>query len=118
MAQHASLAPERWSRFSLDQQVLMIGNEMNRASKLMGAGDRERRERCYERVLALTDLTIEVNPGRSLRREMLRWRDLVAELYISGVGDPERHRAAFRALLFFTPEAARQVPLLPATRSR
>ena len=26
MTQHASLSPERWSAFSLDQQILMIGN--------------------------------------------------------------------------------------------
>lgn len=29
MPQHASLTPERWSASTLDQQILMIGNEMN-----------------------------------------------------------------------------------------
>jgi len=49
--QHASLTPERWSTFSLDQQILMIANEMNRASKLFAGGDRERLLGCYERAL-------------------------------------------------------------------
>src|SRR3989449_11634574 len=42
MNQHAGLSPERWAAFSLDQQVLMIANEMNRAAKLMAPADRER----------------------------------------------------------------------------
>lgn len=54
MTQHASLSPERWAAFSLDQQILMIGNEMNRGM----------------------------------------------------------HTAAFRALLFFTPAAAQQIPFV------
>lgn len=34
MLQHGSLTPERWIGFTLDQQILMIGNEMNRAASL------------------------------------------------------------------------------------
>jgi len=37
--QHAGLSPQRWSSFSLEQQVLMTGNELNRAGKLARAGD-------------------------------------------------------------------------------
>ena len=39
MTQHATLTPERWRQFTLDQQLLMIANEMNRASKLLKPGD-------------------------------------------------------------------------------
>lgn len=35
VTQHSSLSPARWATFPLDQQVLMIGNEMHRAGKLM-----------------------------------------------------------------------------------
>jgi hypothetical protein len=58
MTQHASLTPERWARFDLDQQILMIANEMKRASALMAPEDRDMRERGYERVLRLLDLTV------------------------------------------------------------
>src|SRR3990172_11260732 len=109
MEQHASLSPERWSSFSLDQQILMIANEMNRAGKLMGVLDRDRQRAAYERALALTDLTIRLQPRPTLRRELLRWRDLVAVLYVSDSPDPSGHAAAFRCLLRFTPEASKQL---------
>ena len=111
--QHASLSPERWASFSLDQQVLMIANEMNRAGQLMGPKDRERLRSSYERVLNLTDLTIRVRPSPTLRRELLRWRDLIAVLYIGEKPDPAAHAAAFRALLRMTPEASKQIGALP-----
>lgn len=112
MSQHSALSPERWSGFPRDQQILMIGNEMNRASRLVSPADSEGLRRAYERVLRLVDLTVEVQKSRSLRRELLRWRDLVAALYVRPEPDPEGHRSAFRALLFLTPESARQIPLL------
>jgi hypothetical protein len=110
MTQHASLTAGRWSAFSLDQQILMIGNEMNRASRLVLAADRASLALAYERVLRLVDLTVEVQSGRNLRRELLRWRDLIAELYLRPDHDPAAHAAAFRCLLLFTPVAARQIP--------
>ena len=110
--QHASLSVERWSVIPLDQQILMIGNEMNRASKLFEPEDVGRRTGCYERILRLVDLTIETRTQRSLRRELLRWRDLIAALYQSAESDEALHRAAFRCLLQLNPLAARQIPFL------
>jgi hypothetical protein len=110
MTQHASLSPERWAAFTLDQQILMIGNEMNRANGLMEPGDHPGLLRSYERVLRLVDLTVEVQTRSSLRRELLRWRDLIAALYVSADSNPAAHRAAFRCLLQFTPTAAKQIP--------
>jgi hypothetical protein len=112
VTQHASLSPERWSAFSLDQQILMIGNEMNRAARLRRPADRASLTLAYERVLRLVDLTVEVQVQArpALRRELLRWRDLIAELYVRPEHDPAAHAAAFRSLLLFTPEAALQIP--------
>lgn len=109
-SQHATLTAERWAGFGFAQRVLMIANEMNRASKLMGAGDETRLRNAYERVLNLADLSIAVADRPAMRRELLRWRDLVAALYVALAPDPAGHSAAFRALLMLTPEAARQVP--------
>jgi hypothetical protein len=115
-AQHAGLTEERWSQFTLDQQVLMIANEMNRARKLMAPSDRQSLGNCYERVLRLVDLTVRVHRRPTLWREILRWRDLIAELYIAPVSDLRRHDRAFRCLLGFTPVAYQQLPLvLPAS---
>src|SRR4051794_1248542 len=112
MTQHASLSPERWSSFSLDQQILMIGNEMNRAARLIRLDDRPGLGLAYERVLRLVDLTVEVQTGYGLRRELLRWRDLAAELYIGSEPDSRQHAAIFRCLLQLTPVAAQQIPFV------
>jgi hypothetical protein len=82
---------------------------MNRATRFTGIDDVPSLRRCYERVLRLVDLTVEVNTGRSLRRELLRWRDLVAELYLGQQPEPALHRAAFCALLQLSPATYRQM---------
>lgn len=110
MTQHASLTLERWSAFSQDQQILMIANEMNRASRLFRPEDQGRLKNAYERILRLADLTAEAQPSRSLRRELLRWRELAGGVYLEP--DAERHRALFRALLLLTPAGAKQLPFL------
>jgi hypothetical protein len=116
-AQHASLSPERWGRFPLGQQLLMIANEMNRASKLLGPGDAERLRNGYERVLALADLTLQVNKRPALWRELLRWRDLIAALYLEPRPDSRAHAAAFRALLQLHPETWRQLAYVTGART-
>jgi predicted metallopeptidase len=64
--QHSSLSTDRWSAFSLDQQILMIGNEMHRAAKYLAGGLRSHLSKAYERVLALTDLTVAVQSKPAL----------------------------------------------------
>ena len=120
--QHGGLTVERWARFSIDQQLLMIANEMHRAGKLYEPADREFLAGSLERVLRLVDLTVSARPRRALLRELLRWRDLVAALYLTccpsnkrliEAGSPrEEHRAALRALLLLSPVAAAQIPLI------
>jgi hypothetical protein len=112
MTQHASLSPERWRAFTLDQQILMIGNEMNRAKRSIELGDMAALKGSYERVLRLVDLTVQVQKRYGLRRELLRWRDLVAEMYLQPDPEPAQHVAVFRILLQLTPEAARQIPFV------
>lgn len=81
-SQHRALSPDRWSAFSFDQQILATGNEMNRTLAMLEQGEWDRARLGYERVLQLIDLTVGLaaTPGR--RRELLRWRDLVAWLYL------------------------------------
>ena len=114
MSQHASLSPERWAKFSLDQQILMIGNEMNRASRWKSEEDLPSLQLSYERILRLVDLTVEVQRRPTLHRELLRWRDLIAALYIGSHPNPQEHAAAFRSLLLLTPAAAQQIPYVLA----
>jgi len=112
VTQHSNLTPERWRRFSSAQRILMIANEMHRTTRLMGPADRASRSLAYERVLRLVDLTVAVAERRSSRRELLRWRDLVAALYIDERPQPGSHRTALRVLLQQTPESAAQIAAL------
>lgn len=98
MTQHSSLTAERWRAFDCERQLLMIANEMNRVRSSLKPEYERSRRLGYERVLALTDLTIEVTERTGLRRELLRWRDLVAELF-STATDPAAHGVVMQALL-------------------
>jgi hypothetical protein len=109
-AQHARLSPERWAAFDFGQRILMIANELHRATKLAGADDGERRRNSMERVLALADLTIEVESRPARLRELLRWREIAGERYLAT--DPALDRRLLRALLQLSPTAAPQVELL------
>ncbi len=116
--QHADLTPERWAEFGLGQQLLMIGNELHRASKALALGGGERLQACYERALALTDLTVAVQPRPGLRRELLRWRDLLAVLFLEPhPASAEPHRRVFRVLLQLDPIAYRQIPYVLGPRT-
>ena len=112
MTQHASLSPDRWARFPPEHQLLMIANEMNRATALMGEDDGRSRGLAYERVLRLVDLTVAVNPRRAMRRELLRWRDLVAALYVEAAPNLREHRSVLRCLLQLAPATALQIPYI------
>ena len=112
MTQHTGLDAERWGAFDIDQQILMIANEMNRACRAVERGEVDGTRRGYERVLRLVDLTVDGGPRPALLRELLRWRDLIADLYGSSRTEARLHRTAFRALLQLRPESAKQIPLL------
>lgn len=112
--QHADLTPAEWERFDRDQQLLSIGVEMNRARKNLLARQSASLIGSYERILNLTDLTIQVQTARPLRRELLLWRDLVAALYVTPERSLRDHDDAFRALLTLIPAAYAQLAeLLP-----
>lgn len=110
--QDRGLSPERWRQYPFATQVLMIANEMNRASSLLAGTAVDQARGCYERVLQLTDLTVAGAASRARRRELLRWRDLIAAEFIAPAPSLDAHRQAFRALLLMTPESAKQAPLL------
>ncbi|MBI5433787.1 MAG: hypothetical protein HZA52_13225 [Planctomycetes bacterium] len=114
MTQHAELTAKRWSEFDRGQQLLQIAAEMHRATRWVRLGDADRARAGYERVLRLVDLTVEVQHSASLRRELLRWRDLAAELYVAESPSADAHRSALRVLLQLHPATAAQIDALGA----
>lgn len=111
MTQHSGLSPDRWRTFGIERQLLMVANEMNRVRSSFEPEYERSRRLALERVLALTDLTIEVAERTGMRKELLRWRDLVAGLYI-GEADPSAHAVVFRALLLLSPAGKAQLETL------
>ena len=113
IAQHAGLSRERWLEFDFPRRILMIANELHRASKWTSQADLERRRSSLERVLALVDLTIAVERHVPALKELCRFRDCVAASYIRA-DDAPSDRTLLRALLRFHPEAAAQIPFIAA----
>lgn len=109
--QHAGLTPERWAAFSPDQRLLMIANELHRATRCLERGESAGLTACYERALRLTDLTVGLAARPTLCRELLRWRDLLAVRFLEGA-DAASHRALLAALLTFSPAVSEQRPYL------
>lgn len=114
--QHEGLTLERWRAFSAPQQVIMIANELHRARKLDRPDDGSRRRHAYERVLYLTDLTVDAQAGYGLRRELLRFRELAARMYLDPAPGPREQADLLRALLLLTAESALQREPLGLTR--
>jgi hypothetical protein len=112
MTQYSSLSLERWARFDLGQQVLQIGLEMQRGLKWLRPERSLQLRSCYERALGLVDLTVQVRTSPGLRRELLRWREVVGGLYLRPEPDPRAHRQALRVLLQLHPESAKQIAVL------
>lgn len=90
----------------------MIGNELNRASKWCSNGDRPRRMSAYGRAIELIDLTVAAQPKPTLRRELLRLREVVGTLFLDDVPRPQLHRSAFRCLLQLSPGSIGQIAAL------
>jgi hypothetical protein len=108
MHQHEGLTLERWRKFPAAHQVLMIANELHRARNLSGVNDAARRQGAYERALFLTDLTIRAQTAHGFRRELLRFRDLLAAFYLDPSPPVHEQAALLKALLLLTPESALQ----------
>ena len=72
---------KRWQTFPEHQQILMICNELNRASNLQS--DTKEYKNALERALELMDFTIDDPRTKFRLREFLRARRMVAQLYVS-----------------------------------
>ena len=107
--QHAGLTAASWARLDRDRQLLSVAAEMSRATTALTRGEMDACRNCYERVLAMAELTVGGTSSRSLRRELLRWRDLVAELFVADSPDPVTHDAVHRALLLLVPSTFAQL---------
>ena len=80
---HKTLTQEKWNKFSKKDQVLNIASELSRAGHWLGKEDFEKAKDCYERAFQLVDLTLNGDKWRDRRREIARFREVLAYLYLN-----------------------------------
>lgn len=95
--------PERFGSFPKHQQLLMVANELNRASHLLD--DPREYISCLERALELLDLLSGEMHWRPALRELRRARQLIAQYYIGP--QPVGMQALMRTLIQLDPTAWR-----------
>jgi len=96
---HKNLNSEKWASFDKSRQILMIANELNRAKNWIVKKDLEEVSNCYERAFELLDLTISLTIKRTLQKELLRFREMLALQYIDKQKDLNRNQQLFCVLL-------------------
>ncbi|MBC8382378.1 MAG: hypothetical protein H8E22_00890 [Candidatus Cloacimonetes bacterium] len=96
---HTHLTSEKWKSYSPDKQILMIANEINRAKNWIEKKDFEKVSHCYERAFELIDLTVDTSKNKSLIKELLRFRELIATEYVHRVSDEKTNSELFYVLL-------------------
>ncbi len=94
---HKNLTQERWNRYPLKQQMLMIGSEF---SRILHFNDEPSQKRCVERALELLDLASS-DPQYASHKEIIRLRELLAKQYSKGI-DLEKIEHFYRYCLEFS----------------
>ena len=106
LLQHKNLTLEKWSRYPKAQQVVMIANELNRANNWIAKESIREVNSCYERALELTDLTTADSKWQgNARREMRRFREVLAALYHDSGKNAVLNTRLYRLLLQTVPDA-------------
>ncbi|MEI7492651.1 MAG: hypothetical protein WCK92_14720 [Bacteroidota bacterium] len=80
---HKSLLIEKWYSYPRHQQILMIANEMNRAQNALLKNESDNAVHAWERSFELTDITISDPKNVRCIKELLRFRELAGELFLT-----------------------------------
>lgn len=102
---HKTLTGEKWSTFSYGKQILMIGNELNRAKNWISKEDFQEVTLCYERALELLYLTIACSKRRAQIFELARLKEVIAGLCIRKTHSLEKNNLVYRVLISLSPES-------------
>ena len=79
---HKTLTLRHWETFPFSRRLLMIANELNRAGHWMTKADYTEARLCYERAIELTCLTLSLPLRKNLRRELVRWKEMLGRLFL------------------------------------
>ena len=98
---HKNLTQERWQRFSEEKQILNIAAELSRVKFWLEKKNEEQILNCLNRVFELIDLTINAFKNQRALKELLRFRDVLAQFYINKDKNIEEFKKIFKTLLMF-----------------
>jgi hypothetical protein len=104
---HKSLNSEKWNRFPLENQILMIGSEFARAKNLRPDGIWGEVQQCYERAFELLDLCAQDPKWLSRLRELLRFREMLGALYLEPSKQGPEFMSLYRTLMNWTASTSR-----------
>ena len=102
---HKNLTPERWQTFSKGRQILMIATELSRAKNWIEKKQNFETNQCYERAFELIDLTVEDSKWKNGLKEILRFRELLAELYLQNNKNAKMNQSLYDILLTLSVES-------------
>ncbi len=102
---HHNLSQEKWFGYSEGQQLLMIANELNRAKNWIKKNRSDNVNLCYERAFELTDLTIADKKWKGKLKELLCFREYLAEQYMKKNKDPEINDQIYNGLISLSVES-------------
>lgn len=72
----------KWQKYEKYKQILSIAAELNRARNIFKWNNLDEVKRCYERAYELLDLTITDPRWKNGLKELLRFREIMGELYL------------------------------------
>lgn len=88
---HKQLDSKKWFAFPIQKQILLIASELHRANHWIAKSDVQNTNFCYERAFELVDLTVADPKWKGRLRELLRFRESLAELYTRAEKDEKQN---------------------------
>ncbi|MCK4782014.1 hypothetical protein KAS79_03800 [Candidatus Parcubacteria bacterium] len=79
---HKNLGSQKWQNFSKEEQILNIAAEFSRTKSWLVKNNEQEILNCLNRAFELIDLTINDQRWQKGLKELLRFRDVLAEFYL------------------------------------
>ncbi|CAN5162083.1 hypothetical protein BH09DEP1_BH09DEP1_8030 [soil metagenome] len=79
---HKGLTPERWFKFSLDEQLANVGTDVERIIRHRNNGQMKESQAAFERALELLYFTIEDPKNRNRLKELCRVRFMLVDYFV------------------------------------
>lgn len=104
---HPNLTLAKWSARPKATQILNIAAEFSRSKHWLDKNDYSEAKNCLNRAFELIDLTIADCKWRMGLKELLRFRELLADFYIRADKNLDYFKKLFRVWLNFDAQSAK-----------